>query len=437
MLYIKGGYIIDPKSGLEGLRDILIKDDRIACISQTGSTLAELLNQNGLEAYAEHMDEIDRIDAQGMIVSPGLVDVHVHFRDPGFTYKEDIESGTKAAAGGGFTSVVLMANTRPAVDNIETLRYVLEKGKKTGIRVYSCANVTKGMKGEEPVDMEALSNAGAAGFTDDGIPILDEVLLRDALRQAAKLGKPVSLHEENPEYITNNGINAGKAAQYYGIGGSPREAEISMVERDIKIAVEEEADLSIQHISTKEAVELVRQAKRHSCHIFAEATPHHFALTEDAAIKHGTLAKMNPPLREESDRLAIIEGLKDGTIDMIATDHAPHSAEEKEKPITEAPSGIIGLETALSLGIRELVQPGHLTMMELIDKMSLAPAKLYKLDAGYLAENAPADLIIFDKDAGWKVENFASKSANSPFIGEAMPGVIKYTICGGKIIYEA
>ncbi|MCH5256188.1 MAG: amidohydrolase family protein, partial [Lachnospiraceae bacterium] len=276
MLYIKGGYVIDPKSGLEGLRDILVKDDSIVCIEKTGSSLVELLKQNGLGAYAEHMDEIDRIDAQGMIVAPGLVDVHVHFRDPGFTYKEDIESGAAAATRGGFTSVVLMANTKPAVDNIETLRYVLEKGEKTGIRVYSCANVTKGLKGEKLVDMEALSNAGASGFTDDGIPILDEVLLRDALRQAARLGKPVSLHEENPKYITNNGINAGKAAQYYGIGGSPREAEISMVERDIKIAIEEETDLSIQHISTKEAVELVRQAKRHSCHIFAEATPHHF-----------------------------------------------------------------------------------------------------------------------------------------------------------------
>ena len=437
MLYIRGGYIIDPKSGLEGLRDILVKDDKIVCIEELGNTLNELLKQSGLETYAEHPDEIIQIDAQGMIVAPGLVDVHVHFRDPGFTYKEDIESGAAAAARGGFTSVVLMANTKPAVDNIETLRYVLEKGEKTGIRVYSCANVTKGMKGEEAVDMEALSNVGAVGFTDDGIPILDETLLREALRQAAKLGKPVSLHEENPKYITNNGINAGKAAQYYGIGGSPREAEISMVERDIKIAVEEDADLSIQHISTKEAVELVRQAKRHTCHIFAEATPHHFTLTEDAAIKHGTLAKMNPPLREEADRLAIIEGLKDGTIDMIATDHAPHSSEEKEKPITEAPSGIIGLETALSLGIRELVQPGHLTMMELIDKMSLAPAKLYKLDAGYIGKGAPADLVIFDKDAGWKVESFASKSSNSPFIGETMPGVIKYTICSGEIIYKA
>ena len=211
--------------------------------------------------------------------------------------------------------------------------------------------------------METLSELGAAGFTDDGIPLMDETLLRKALRRAKKCKKPVSLHEENPALITNNGVNAGKAASHFGIGGSPREAEISMVERDLRIAVEEEADLSIQHISTKEAVELVRQAKKKSSHIYAEATPHHFTLTERAVLKYGTLAKMNPPLREESDRLAIIEGLKDGTIDMIATDHAPHSAEEKARPLTEAPSGIIGLETALSLGIRELVNKGYLTMM--------------------------------------------------------------------------
>ena len=436
MLYITGGYLIDPKSGFEGVRDILINGERVACIAPPMSSLTELIERSGFTINDDEFSRIVHIDAAGKIVAPGLVDVHVHFRDPGFTYKEDIESGAAAAAKGGFTSVVLMANTKPAVDNAETLKYVLEKGQKTDIHVYSCANVTVGMKGKEISDMETLSRMGAAGFTDDGIPIMDEELLRMALKKAAGLNKPVSLHEENPEYITNNGVNAGKAAAHYGIGGSPREAEISMVERDIKIAVEEETDLSIQHISTKEAVELVRQAKRHSCHIYAEATPHHITLTEEAAIKHGTLAKMNPPLREEEDRMAIIEGLKDGTIDMIATDHAPHSSEEKARSITEAPSGIIGLETALSLGIRELVTPGYLTMMQLIEKMSFAPAKLYHLDAGYIAEGAPADLVIFDKDAEWQAGDFVSKSSNSPFIGESMPGVIEYTICGGKVVFE-
>lgn len=437
MLLLKNGYMIDPASGTEGYRDILVNTEsgRIEQILPQGAGAQTQVNSNG-EFGNESVDVREEIDLCGQIIAPGLVDVHVHFRDPGFTYKEDIYTGAKAAVRGGFTSVVLMANTKPAVDTVETLRYVLEKGKETGIHVYSCANVTRGMKGQELTDMETLSANGAAGFTDDGIPLMDEKLLREALRRAAKLNRPVSLHEENPALITNNGINAGKAAVHFGIGGSPREAEISMVERDLKIAVEEEADLSIQHISTREAVELVRQAKRRSSHIYAEAAPHHFTLNEEAVIRYGTLAKMNPPLREEEDRLAIIEGLRDGTIDMIATDHAPHSMEEKGRAITEAPSGIIGLETALSLGIRELVNKGYLTMMELMGKMSYAPARLYHLDTGYLAAGGPADLVIFDPDKVWTVDKFASKAANSPFVGERMPGVISYTICEGKVVYR-
>lgn len=423
MLYLKNGYLIDPASGTEGHRDILIKDGKIARILPQGTDSGKKEN-------------LEAIDLKGQYIIPGLVDVHVHFRDPGFTYKEDICSGAEAAARGGFTSVVLMANTKPAVDNAETLSYVLEKGRETGIHVYTCANVTKGMQGRELTDMETLSRLGAAGFTDDGIPLLDEELLRSALQCAARLQRPVSLHEEDPVLIQNNGVNAGRAASHFGIGGSPREAEISMVERDLRIALTQEADLSIQHISTREAVELVRQAKRLSSHIYAEATPHHFTLTQEAVIRHGTLAKMNPPLREEEDRLAIIEGLRDGTIDMIATDHAPHSTEEKAKPLTEAPSGIIGLETALSLGIRELVRKGYLSMSELVRKMSYAPAQLYRLDAGYVAEGGPADLVVLDPDGQWVVGGFASRAVNSPFIGETMPGVISYTICQGKIVYR-
>ncbi len=431
MLILKNGYMIDPASGIEGYRDILIDTDseKIVRIVPRGALAEEMAS-----TVSDSIGEV--IDLTGQILAPGLVDVHVHFRDPGFTHKEDIHTGAAAAAKGGFTSVVLMANTKPAVDNAETLAYVRNKGKETGIHVYTCANVTMGLQGREMTDMEMLSAQGAAGFTDDGIPLMDERLLREALQRAAKCGKPVSLHEENPSLIKNNGVNAGKAAAYYGIGGSPREAEISMVERDLRIAVEEEADLSIQHISTKEAVELVRRAKKKSSHIYAEAAPHHFTLTEEAVTRHGTLAKMNPPLREEEDRLAIIKGLQDGTIDMIATDHAPHSAEEKAKPITEAPSGIVGLETALSLGIRELVDKGYLSMMELIRKMSLAPARLYHLEAGYLKEGGPADLVVFDPKREWVVQDFASKSANSPFVGETMPGVVSHTICGGKIVYR-
>lgn len=443
MLLLKNGYMLDPASGVEGYRDILLdqKSGRIVRIVPRGERLKSPPCGDGAGQSTDgemgKKDFLEEVDLNGQSVVPGLVDVHVHFRDPGFTHKEDIRTGASAAARGGFTSVVLMANTKPAVDNPETLAYVLQKGEETGIHIYSCANVTKGLQGKELTDMETLSRQGAAGFTDDGIPLMDAALLREALRRAAKCGKPVSLHEENPALIANNGVNAGKAAAHYGIGGSPREAEISMVERDLQIALEEEADLSIQHISTKEAVELVRQAKKKSSHIYAEATPHHFTLTEEAVISHGTLAKMNPPLREEADRLAIIEGLRDGTIDMIATDHAPHSAEEKAKPITEAPSGMIGLETALSLGIRELVDKGYLTMMELIEKMSLAPAKLYRLDAGCLREGGPADLTVFDPKKEWTVEKFASKAANSPFVGERLPGVVSYTICGGEIVYRS
>lgn len=420
---------MNPAECREEIGDILIEDGKIVKIGRDIHFSEEA--EGGIGKAAK----VEIIDARGKTVAPGLVDVHVHFRDPGFTYKEDILSGARAAAKGGFTTVVMMANTKPPADNRETLRYVLEKGTQTGIHVETCANITVGMKGKELTDMSGLAEAGAAGFTDDGIPLLDAELVKKAYEAAARIGKPLSFHEENPEFIQNNGINAGKAAAYFGIGGSDRQAEIQMVERDLALAEDTGAEISIQHISTKEAVELVREAKKRNSHIHAEATPHHFTLTEEAAIKYGTLAKMNPPLREEADRIAIIEGLRDGTIDMIATDHAPHSKEEKEKSITEAPSGIIGLETALSLGIRELVDKGYLTMAELINRMSWQPARFYHLDAGYLAEGGPADLVIFDSKELWRAEEFASKSCNSPFAGEWLPGTVYYTICNGRVVY--
>lgn len=419
MLLIKNGYMINPKDKFEGKKDILIENGKIVKIGEN-------IDENAAEV----------IDAKGLLVAPGLVDVHVHFRDPGFTYKEDIETGARAAAKGGFTTVVLMANTKPPVDNVETLQYVLEKGKKTGIHVETCATVTKGMKGKELTPMSELKAAGAAGFTDDGVPILDEAMARKAMEEVAKTGLPISFHEENPAYIENNGINRGKASAHFGIGGSDRQAEISMIQRDLEIALETGAVINIQHISTKEGVELVRQAKKKGNNIHAEATPHHFTLTQEAAIEYGTLAKMNPPLREETDRQAIIEGLQDGTIDLIATDHAPHSAEEKAKPITEAPSGIIGLETAFSLGISELVHKGKLSMMELLEKMTCNPADLYHLSCGSLKEGENADLILIDKDKQWVAEEFASKSSNTPFRGKTMTGKVCYTICDGKIVYQ-
>ncbi|MDD3414387.1 MAG: dihydroorotase [Lachnospiraceae bacterium] len=420
MILIKNGHVIDPKSNMDGIYDILMNEGKIV---EIGTNITSVKS--------------DCIDASGLCVAPGLIDVHVHFRDPGFTHKETIETGAHAAKAGGFTSVVCMANTKPVVDNLETLRYVCEEGRKTGIHVYQAGAVTKGLQGKEMTEMSEMKRAGAAGFTDDGIPLMDEQLVRRVMEEAVRLDVPLSFHEENPCLIINNGINADNetsAAGRLGIGGSPRIAEIDLIQRDLELALEIGASINIQHISSKEGVELVRKAKKKGNHIHAEATPHHFTLTEEAVLSKGTLAKMNPPLRTEKDRLAIIEGLKDGTIDIIATDHAPHAKEEKEKPLTEAPSGIIGLETALALGITNLVEKGHLSMIELIRKMTINPAILYHLNAGYIAKDGPADLVIFDPKEQWQVETFASKSCNSPFVGEVLTGKVKYTICNGKVV---
>lgn len=437
MLYIKNGTVIDPAEGRVYRADVQIENGKVAGIFPVlkdgkGGKMPEEAKKNEEEAKKNGQE----IDATGLMIAPGLADTHVHFRDPGFTYKEDIETGAAAAAKGGFTQIVLMANTKPSVDNKDTLSYVLEKGKKTGIHIESCANVTMQMAGKVLTPMEELAKAGAAGFTDDGIPLMDEALVKEAMERAKRLNKPISFHEENPALITNNGVNAGKAAEFYQIKGSPREAEIDLVKRDLELALLTGAEVVIQHISARESVELLRQAKAKGAHVHGEATPHHFTLTQEAVIRKGTMAKMNPPLREEEDRLAIIEGLKDGTIDLIATDHAPHSREEKEKSITEAPSGIIGLETALSLGIRELVQKGYLTWPQLIQRMSTAPCKLYGLKGGKIEAGMNADLVLFHPEETWKVSSFASRSSNSPFIGEELPGVVYYTICGGKIVYQ-
>lgn len=429
MILIRGGHVIGPAEGLDIDAGVVLDGDKIVQIIPAGTDKTGR-QEDGDNRY----DKI--IDAHGMIVAPGLVDVHVHFRDPGFTYKEDIHTGAKAAAKGGFTTVVCMANTKPIVDNEETLCYVLEEGRKTSIHVLSCAAVSKGFKGRELTDMEGLLAAGAAGFTDDGIPLMDGPFVRAAMEEAARLDTVLSFHEEDKAFIKQNGINHGRVSDELGIYGSPALAEDSLVARDCMIALDTGATVDIQHISSGHSVEMVRLAKKLGAKVWAEVTPHHFTLTEDAVLKHGSLAKMNPPLRTEADRQMLIEGLKDGTIDMIATDHAPHSKEEKARPLVEAPSGILGLETALALGITSLVKPGHLTLSELLEKMSLNPAVLYKLDCGHMAAGRPADIVIFDADRQWTVEGFESKSSNSPFLGETLTGKVMYTICGGKVVYE-
>ena len=427
MLYIKNGLCIDPKTGMQRVCDILTRGDKIL---KMGERLEEA------EAFRKlPRHEVQTIDAEGYIVAPGLVDVHVHFRDPGFTEKEDIRTGAAAAAAGGFTSVVMMANTKPAADEADTLCYMLEKGSSTPIHVYACGAVTKNLEGKQLTDMEALRAAGAIGFTDDGKPLLDEELVKRAMKMCRELHVPISFHEEDPAYIEQSGVNAGDAAARLGLGGADRQAEVSLIERDIRLAAETGACVNIQHISTKEGVELVRRAKAEGVDVHAEAAPHHFTLTEEAVQQCGTLAKMNPPLRTEEDRAAIIEGLQDGTIDLIATDHAPHTKQEKERSFAEAPSGIIGLETALALGITELVEKKKLTMAELLAKMTWNPAKLYGMDAGYLAEGGPADMVIFDPDCRRTFREFFSRASNTPFAGRTCRSEVEYTICGGKIAY--
>ena len=423
MILIKNGRVIDPAKGTDDVMDIVIDGGKIKAMGH----------------YPENGEYETVIDASGLTVGPGLIDVHVHFRDPGLTYKEDIGTGAAAAKKGGFTTVVTMANTKPPVDSEETVRYVLEEGKKTGIHVLPAACVSVGMKGQELTDMDALKAAGAVGFTDDGIPLMDQKLVCQAMLKAKELDVPLSFHEEDPAFISENGIHAGEAAKALGIQGSPALAEDALVARDCMLARQTGASGNIQHISSVNSVRMVKLAKELGADVTAEVTPHHFTLTESAVLEHGAMAKMNPPLRTEKDRLGIIEGIKDGSIDMIATDHAPHSAEEKAvEPVWKAPSGIIGLETALALAVTNLVKPGHLTMVQLMEKMSLNPAKLYRFDKGSVAEGADADLVIFDENERWTVteDDIASKSHNTPFIGAELYGRVKYTICGGRIVYE-
>ena len=418
-MIIKNGRLMDPASELDALVDILIEDGRI-------KEIGKIENVNGHEI----------IDAQGLIVAPGLVDIHVHFREPGQTHKEDILSGSRAAAAGGFTTVIAMANTNPIIDNEETLKDVLEKMNQSPIKVHTLAAITKGFKGKELVDMERLHKLGALGFSDDGLPIKEEKLVWEAMQRAQELGVVLSFHEENPKFIGTPGINDGIISEKLGLKGASNISEDVMVARDSMLALYTGATIDIQHMSSGLAVDLVRLIKAIGARVFAEVTPHHFSLTEEAVLEHGTMAKMNPPLRTEADRQKIIQGLKDGTIEIIATDHAPHSSEEKDQEFKKAPSGIIGLETSLALGITNLVRQGHLSLMELLEKMTINPAKLYNLEVGTLKLGGPADIVIFDENESYVVEEFQSRSSNSPFIGDTLYGKVKLTICDGNIVWD-
>lgn len=422
MILIKNGRLINPKTNADEVVDIIIKDEKIYRIN-------EYINED------ENNFELI-IDAKNKLVIPGLIDIHVHFRDPGFEYKEDIYSGAMSAARGGFTTVICMANTNPVVDNEETLKYILNRAKDTPINVLQTASITVGLKGNSLVDMEKLKEIGAIGFTDDGVPLMDNLLTFKAMMKAKELDMPLSFHEEDKNFVKIYGINEGEISKKLGFEGAKNIAEDIMISRDCIMAIETGAKVNIQHLSSGNSVDIIRAAKLKGANITAEVSPHHFSLTEEAVLKYGTNAKMNPPLRTERDRIKLIEGLRDDTIEIIATDHAPHSKEEKDREFINAPSGIVGLETSLALGITNLVNKGYLGLSKLIEKMTINPARLYKLDSGSIEVGKKADIVIVDINEEWTVKDFQSKSLNSPFIGEKLKGKVKYTICNGKIIWK-
>lgn len=415
-MLIKNIRLINPKTCLDEITDVLI--------------------ENGIIQKIGNIDAKADIEGKGLVMAPGFIDAHVHFRDPGFTYKEDIHSGAKSAAAGGYTSVICMANTNPIMDNDEIIRDFVQRSAKEKIHVYTISALTKNFNGKELVNMEANLEAGAVGFSDDGIPNTDNALILKAMYMGKKLDATISFHEEDPALNVENGVNHGVISEEFGLFGAPSYSEDIMVAREGVLSLATGCKVNIQHISSKGAVELVRYFKSRGANIFAEATPHHFSSTQDLLKEKGTMAKMNPPLRTEQDRLAIIDGLKDGTIDIIATDHAPHSNDEKNKEFLKAPSGIIGLETAFALGMTNLVKTGHLSLMEFIRKLTINPATLYKLDGGCIEEGRAADIVIFDTEEEYVVDKFISKSNNSPYIGEKLFGKIKYTICSGEIVYK-
>ena len=421
MLLIKNGRVMDPKTGFDQITDLLVEGKKIVKIGQD-------LQAEGAKV----------IDASGLVVAPGLVDIHVHFREPGQTHKEDIHTGALAAAAGGFTTVVMMANTNPTISTVETLKEVLESASRENIHIKSVATITENFDGKHLTDFQGLLTAGAVGFSDDGIPLTNAGIVRKALEEARKNNTFISLHEEDPNLNGILGFNEHIAKEHFHICGATGVAEYSMIARDVMIAYDAKAHVHIQHLSKAESVKVVEFAQKLGAQVTAEAAPQHFSKTEALLLTKGSNAKMNPPLRLESDRLAVIEGLKSGVISVIATDHAPHHADEKNvADITQAPSGMTGLETSPSLGLTYLVEAGHLSLMELLEKMTLNPAQLYGFDAGFIAQDGPADLTIFDPEADRLVtDHFASKAANSPFVGENLKGQVKFTICDGEVVFE-
>jgi dihydroorotase len=421
-MLIKGGLALDPANALQGRYDLRLKAGKIAAL--------------GPELSAEPGEEV--LDAQGLMVVPGFVDIHVHFRDPGLTHKETLASGSRAAAAGGFTSVVCMANTKPVMDEPELVRAFYERAAREAVvHVYTVAGVTRGLAGEELTDFAALKAAGAVGFSDDGNPIPSARLMRQALEEAGRLGLPVIAHEGDLSLVADTIVNEGTVAARLGLGGMPAAAEDIQVARDLILAELTGRHVHIQHVSSARCVALIRAAKALGVPVTAEATPHHFTLTDDALLTWGADAKMNPPLRSAADVAAVRQGLADGTLDAIATDHAPHAPEEKAAGLAQAPSGIIGLETALGLTWTELVQAGVLTPAQAVAKLTYLPARIVGLAKGTLRPGADADITIFDPNATWEVDpaRFYSQSRNTPFAGRRLTGQVRYTLVGGRLVY--
>lgn len=420
-ILLKNGFVIDYASNTEKKLDLLLENDKISKIGEN------------LEVEADKI-----IDCTGLYIMPGMIDMHCHLREPGGEHKETIETGSKSAVAGGFTTICPMPNTNPTPDSAIVLERIINEAKRVNLcNVLPFSSVTKGEKGQELVDFKAQLEAGAIAFSDDGMPVENARMIREAMIEANKLGSFISEHCEEKS-VSAGAINAGPIAEKLEVQGVLPEAEEIMAARDIVIAETNNLHTHICHISTKTSVDMIRSAKQRGVKVTCETCPHYYSFTVEEVLESGVNAKMNPPLREEKDRLAIIEGIKDGTIDAIITDHAPHAEEEKAKGLATAPNGIIGFETALGATITNLVEPGHISYLDMVRVMSYNPAKLLGLDKGEIAEGKVADLTIFDPNREYVFlkEKIVSKSKNTPWINKKLKGQVRYTIVGGRIVYS-
>jgi dihydroorotase len=423
-LLLRGGRVIDPAASRDEVADVLLSGGVVAAV---GRDIGD-------------PDDALVVDASGLVVVPGLIDLHVHLREPGYEHKETIATGARAAAAGGFTAVCAMPNTDPPIDDPASVGYVRAAGLRAGYaRVYPTGAVSVGQKGERLTEIGEMINAGAVAITDDGRPVATAGLMRLALEYARTFGIPVASHCEDVTLSRGGSMNEGLASTRLGVVGIPNAAEDVCIARDLLLAELTGGRLHIQHVSTCTGVQMIRQAKDRGIAVTAEATPHHFTLTDDAVESYRTDAKVNPPLRRAEDRAAVIEGVADGTLDTIATDHAPHHYDEKEQAFEDAPFGLVGLETALALGITELVEKGVIDLPTLIMRMSTAPARAFNLPGGTLQQGAVADVTVFDPALEWTVDprTFLSKSRNTPFTGRTLRGRAVCTIVGGRVVYDA